>query len=142
MEYPLRVLRYGLVPDTGGPGKYRGGLSIRKDIQGLTPVLFSAHSDRHRIPPRGLKGGLSGSCGRFLLNPVVLQHYHYLATISFLMVREGDVISAQTAGGGGFGSPLERDPELVEHDNLQGKVSYQEACDRYGAALTEEGLVD
>jgi N-methylhydantoinase B len=60
MEYPLRVLHYGLVPDSGGPGKYRGGLSIRKDIQALKPVIFSAHSDRHRIPPWGLKGGLVG----------------------------------------------------------------------------------
>ena len=142
MEYPLRVLRYELVPDSGGPGKYRGGLSIRKDIQALKPVLFSAHSDRHRIPPWGLNGGLSGGRGRFLFNPNTPEKKIIASKVSDVVVREGDVISIQTAGGGGFGSPLERDPELVAYDYLQGKVSYQETRDRYGVALTGEGIVD
>jgi len=142
MEYPLRVLRYELVPDSGGPGKYRGGLSIRKDIQALKPVLFSAHSDRHRIHPWGLKGGLSGGCGRFLLNPNTPEKKVIASKISDVVVHEGDVISIQTAGGGGFGSPLERDPELVAYDYLQCKVSYQESRDRYGVALTGKGVVD
>lgn len=142
MEYPLRVLRYGLVPDSGGPGKYRGGLSIRKDIQSLKPLLFSAHSDRHRIPPWGLHGGLSGGCGRFLLNPNTQDKKVVASKVSDVLVREGDVISVQTAGGGGFGSPLERDPELVAYDYLQGKVSYQQARDHYGVVLTKEGSVD
>lgn len=142
MEYPLRVLRYELVPDSGGPGKYRGGLSIRKDIQALKPVLFSAHSDRHRIPPWGLKGGLYGGRGRFLLNPNSPEKQVIASKVSDVLVREADVISIQTAGGGGFGSPLERDPELVAYDCLQGKVGYQDARDRYGVALTEEGTVN
>jgi N-methylhydantoinase B len=142
MEYPLRILRYELVPDSGGPGKYRGGLSIRKDIQALKTVIFSAHSDRHRIPPWGLKGGLNGGCGRFLLNPNTLEEKIIPSKISDILVGEGEVISIQTAGGGGFGSPLERDPELVAHDCLQDKISYQDARDRYGVALTEEGVVD
>lgn len=142
MEYPLRVLCYGLVPDSGGPGEYRGGLSIRKDIQALKSVLFAAHSDRHRIPPWGLKDGLSGGRGRFLLNPNTPEEKIIASKISDVLVREGDVISIQTAGGGGFGSPLERDPELVAYDYLQGKVSYQDARDRYGVALTEDGVLD
>jgi N-methylhydantoinase B len=142
MEYPLRVLRYGLVPDSGGPGKYRGGLSIRKDIQALKPVLFSAHSDRHRIHPWGLEGGLCGGCGRFLLNPKISEEKIIASKVSDILVRSGDVISIQTAGGGGFGSPMERDPDLVAYDYLQGKVSDQEARDRYGVALTEKGVVD
>jgi N-methylhydantoinase B len=142
MEYPLIVLRYGLVPDSGGAGKYRGGLSIRKDIQALKPVLFSAHSDRHCIPPWGLKGGLSGGRGRFLLNPNTTEAKLIASKVSDVLVGEGDVISVQTAGGGGFGSPLERDPDLVAHDYLQGKVSTQEAHDRYGVALSDEGVVD
>ena len=102
MEYPLRVLRYGLVPDSGGPGKYRGGLSIRKDIQALKPVLFSAHSDRHRIPPWGLKGGSFGGCGRFRLNPDSPEMKIISSKVSDVLVHEGDVISVQTAGGGGI----------------------------------------
>ena len=142
MEYPLRVLRYGLVPDSGGPGKYRGGLSIRKDIQALKPVLFSAHSDRHCIPPWGLKGGLFGGRGRFLLNPNTTEEKLIASKVSDVLVGEGDIISIQTAGGGGFGPPLERDPELVAYDYLQGKVSSQESRERYGVALSEEGVVN
>jgi N-methylhydantoinase B len=142
MEYPLRILRYELAPDSGGPGEYRGGLSIRKDIQALKPVIFSAHSDRHRIPPWGLNGGLNGGCGRFLLNPNTPEEKTIPSKISEILVGEGEVISIQTAGGGGFGSPLERDPELVAHDCLQDKISYQDARNRYGVALTEEGVVD
>lgn len=142
MEYPLRVLRYELVPDSGGPGKYRGGLSIRKDIQALKPVLFSAHSDRHRIPPWGLKGGLHGECGRFLLNPNTPDEKTISSKISDILIGERKVISIQTAGGGGFGSPLERDPKLVAYDYLLGKVSYQDARNHYRVALMDEGVVD
>ena len=142
MEYPLRVVRYELVPDSGGPGKYRGGLSIRKDIQVLKPVLFSAHSDRHRIPPWGLHGGLFGGCGRFQLNPNSSEKVDIASKVSDILVRKGDVVSIQTAGGGGFGSPLERDPDLVAYDYIQGKVSELEARDHYGVAFTEQGAVD
>lgn len=142
MEYPLRVLHYGLVPDSGGPGKYRGGLSIRKDIEALKPVLFSAHSDRHRISPWGLNGGLGGGRGRFLFNPNTPEERVIASKVSDVLVGKGDVISIQTAGGGGFGSPLERDPERVAYDCLQGKVSHQAARDRYGVALSEDGAVD
>ena len=142
MEYPLRVLHYGLVPNSGGPGKYRGGLSMRKDFQALEPVLFSAHSDRHIIPPWGLNGGKSGGTGRFLLIPSTSEEKTIASKVSDVLVGEGDVISVRTAGGGGFGSPLERDPDLVAYDYLQDKISPQEACDRYGVVLSEEGVVD
>lgn len=142
MEYPLRVLRYELVPGSGGPGEYRGGLSIRKDIQVLKPVIFSAHSDRHRNPPWGLKGGLPGGCGGFLLNPNTPEEKIVPSKVSEILVGEGEVISVRTAGGGGFGSPLERDPEWVAYDYLQGKASNQEAYDHYKVVLTDEGVVD
>jgi N-methylhydantoinase B len=142
MEYPLRVLRYGLVPDSGGPGKFRGGLSIRKDIQALKPVLFSAHSDRHRIPPWGLKDGLPGGCGRFILNPKSPDMKVIASKVSDVLIREGDVISAQTAGGGGYGSPQERDPQRVVFDCKQAKVSEQQARDLYGVVLTKDAGVD
>ncbi len=142
MEYPLRVSYYGLVPDSGGPGKYRGGLSIRKDIQALRPVLFSAHSDRHRIPPWGLNGGLSGSCGRFVLNPGTPDEKRIPSKVSGVLVTAGSTLSIQTAGGGGFGSPLKRDTELVAFDYQQGKICAQIARDHYGVVLTKTGTVN
>jgi N-methylhydantoinase B len=142
LEYPLLVLRYGLVPDSGGPGKYRGGLAIRKDIQALKPLLFSAHSDRHRIPPWGLNGGLSGGCGRFLLNPNRKNQSVIASKISDILINKGEVMSIQTAGGGGFGSPLQRVPERVAKDYHLGKISDQQARDNYGVVLMEDGSID
>jgi len=142
LEYPMRVLRYGLVPDSGGPGKYRGGLSVRKDIQTLAPILFSSHSDRHRFHPWGLKNGLPGATGRFVLSPEKPNPQVISSKVSGMLMKKGDVLSVQTAGGGGFGSPLERDPECVARDRIQGKISRKQAQDVYGVVLKENGKVD
>lgn len=142
MEYPLRVLRYELVRDSGGPGKYRGGLSIRKDIKTLVPLLFSAHSDRHRIPPWGLMGGKPGARGRFLLNPGKARINIVRSKIAELKMNCGDVLSVQTAGGGGFGSPHDRNPQLVSRDFIQGKISRRQAKEPYKVVLTKEGKVN
>jgi N-methylhydantoinase B len=136
MEYPLRVLRYGLVPDSGGPGRFRGGLAIRKDIQALVPLLFSAHSDRHRYSPWGIQGGYPGKRGRFLLFSNNKRPRRIRSKISGFLLGKGDVLSAQTAGGGGFGSPLKREPERVLKDYLQGKLSRRQAQKDYGVVLT------
>ena len=142
MEYPLRILGYGLVPDTGGPGKFRGGLSIRKDIQTMVPLLFSAHSDRHRFSPWGLKGGGPGARGRFLLYSGQKRPHRIRSKTSGVLLRKGDVLSAQTAGGGGFGSPLERDPEHVLKDFSQGKLSRSHCQKYYGVVLTSTKRID
>jgi N-methylhydantoinase B len=142
LEYPLRVLCYELVPDSGGPGRYRGGLAIRKEYQALAPLLFSAHSDRHRIAPWGLEGGEPGARGRFTLNPGTAREQVIRSKVSGVLVRQGDVLRVQTAGGGGFGSPLERDPESVARDCALGKVSHEQARQVYGVVVTSEGAVD
>jgi N-methylhydantoinase B len=142
LEYPVRVWRYGLVPDSGGPGKYRGGLSICKEIEALAPMVFSGHSDRHRIAPWGLYGAMAGGCGRFVLDPNKPTERVISSKISGLLIRPGQVISVQTAGGGGFGSPLERAPEAVALDFVRGKISREQARQVYGVMLTEEGELD
>ncbi len=142
LEYPLRVLHYGLVPDSGGPGKYRGGLSIRKDIKAMKSLIFSAHSDRHCIAPWGLEGGLAGSCGKFLLNPDTPEEKVIASKVSDIILKEGDIISIHTAGGGGYGSPLDRDQKLVENDFRQGKVTSKEARLHYGVVFTDKGKAD
>lgn len=142
LEYPLRVLRYKLVSDTGGPGKFRGGLAIRKDIQALTTVIFSAHADRHRISPWGLNGGMSGSQGRFLRITRNGDQEIIPSKVSGVQIQSGEVLSAQTAGGGGFGSPLERDPCKVVYDVTQRKVSLKKALQAYGVVLTNIGELD
>jgi N-methylhydantoinase B len=136
MEYPLRVLRYQLIPDSGGSGRYRGGLAIRKDIQALVPMLFSAHSDRHRFSPWGIRDGTPGKRGQFLLYIGHKCTRRIRSKISGFLLRKGDVISAQTAGGGGFGHPINREPELVLQDFLQGKLSRGHSKKNYGVVLT------
>ena len=142
MEYPLRVLRYGLVPDSGGAGRFRGGLALRKDIQVQVPLLFSAHSDRHRFSPWGIQGGSPGKSGRFLLYSGRIRPERIRSKVSGLLLRKGDVLSAQTAGGGGFGSPLRREPERVLKDYLQGKLSRPQAQKDYGVVITRSKKIN
>ena len=142
MEYPLRVLYYGLIRDSGGPGKYRGGLAIRKDIKALSSVIFSAHSDRHRISPWGFNGGIPGGCGKFLLNPDTPEEKIIPSKVSDIIMNKGDIISIRTAGGGGYGSPLDRDEILVENDFRRGKVTLKAARLHYGVVFTDKGKID
>ena len=141
-EYPLRVLRYELVKDSGGPGRFRGGLAIRKDIQALVPVTFSAHADRHRIAPWGIRGGLSGRPGRFLHFPTNGLPQRLRSKVSGVKIDADGILSAQTAGGGGYGRPARRGAGAVERDFRSGKVSRAEARNRYRVILTAAGSTD
>ena len=134
-EYPLRVLRYGLVKNSGGAGKYRGGLGIAKEIMVLTPVLFSAHADRHRFRPWGLKGGLPGQPGQFLVQSPQKKRKKIPSKINGLLLQPGEILIARTAGGGGYGSPLERPPEKVLQDLRAGKISASQARQLYGVEI-------
>jgi N-methylhydantoinase B len=141
-EYPLRVLRYELVKDTGGAGRFRGGLGIRKDIQALVPVTFSAHADRHRVAPWGVGGGLSGKTGRFSASAGSGRPARLRSKVSDVAIQRGEVLSAMTAGGGGYGSPARRESEAVAGDFRSGKVSRAAARKTYRVALSKAGIVD
>jgi N-methylhydantoinase B len=142
MEYPLSVQRYQLVQDSGGPGKYRGGQALRKDIKTRAPVLFLSHSDRFRVPPWGLFGGSPGSCGSFILNKGTPHERRLPSKNKSIILEPGDVLNAQTAGGGGIGSPLERDPVSVIRDVQLGKVSRRQALSSYGVVVTKDNRID
>jgi len=142
MEYPLRILKYELVPDSGGAGQFRGGLAICKEIQALSPILFSAHSDRHLVSPWGLMGGQDGKRGRFLLNPGLPGSKRIKSKVSEVLIRKGDILRVQTAGGGGFGSPLKREPERVQKDFVQKKISRRQTREIYGVVFSRTGKID
>ncbi|MEA2015972.1 MAG: hydantoinase B/oxoprolinase family protein [Actinomycetota bacterium] len=119
-EFPLRVLKYELIPDSGGKGKYRGGLGIRRKIKILEDnVLFSSHGDRHKFPPRGWNGGESGKTGKFLINGKRIS-----SKCSGIVLSKGDVIIIETPGGGGFGDKKGRPKRLMEKDVRDGKMSW------------------
>ena len=142
LEYPLRVLRYELIPDSGGAGTFRGGLGIRKEFETLLPMLFLSHSDRHRIAPWGLHDGKDGTCGRFVLSPGTPHEKILPSKTSGIELNKGDIVSVRTAGGGGYGSPLFRTPEKVAVDLIQGKITKLTAEKEYGVRLTKSKTVD
>ena len=122
-EFPIRIERYGLVPDSGGAGKYRGGLAVERTWRCLTPnTSLIVRSDRARHAPYGLAGGRPGSC-----SSNVLVHAdgseEVLPSMFSITIQPGDLYVHRTAGGGGFGDPVERDPQAHADDIADGKVS-------------------
>ncbi|MCF8568543.1 hydantoinase B/oxoprolinase family protein [Alicyclobacillus tolerans] len=133
IEYPIMLERYELRNDSGGPGKFRGGLGLRRDFRVLEEIEFASHADRQKIPPWGLFGGGTGSVGRFVINPGTGTE-KTLATgkVSEFRLYPGDVLSVQTPGSGGYGPSLNRDPDKVKQDVLEEKVSRHSGKQDYG----------
>jgi N-methylhydantoinase B len=102
-SYPLQVLRYEILRDTGGLGKYRGGNGIRRDLLTRTDVQVSLISERRRLPPYGLYGGSPGALG---MNIVIRDGDETtLPGKGTFELKEGDILSIRTPGGGGYGEP-------------------------------------
>jgi len=122
MSHPLLVERYGLIPDSGGQGRCRGGLGISREVTILCPgATASISTERSVLSPWGLSGGGEGRRSRCSIkkNGIV----ESLPGKVTLKVAQYDSLTLETAGGGGFGNPLERDPERVKEDVLDGLVS-------------------
>jgi N-methylhydantoinase B len=141
--YPVRTLRYALIPDSEGAGRYRGGLGVLREyaFPGHAPT-FTILADRRRFPPRGLFGGEDGRPARYtLLKPG--GEAEDLPSKCTFTVSEGSTVRYETCGGGGYGAPWERDPGLVAHDVREGKVSVGRAASVYGVAIDPaSGAVD
>ena len=133
-NYPVRILRYELIDDSDGAGQYRGGLGLRRDyFFDRHQATFSILADRDREGPWGLFGGLPGKKAEYFLNPD--GDCVRLGSKVTLDVNPDDVISYRTCGGGGYGSPTDRDPALVLADVRDGKVSVARARDVYRVAI-------
>ena len=123
-EYPLRVTRYELVPDSGGAGEHRGGLAIRRDVAPIGHVCtFSGQGERFRHRPWGLFGGSPGETGRFALIDPEGRELALPGKPMTVEVPPGTTISTQTAGGGGYGDPQKRDTVKCAEDLDSGKFS-------------------
>ena len=120
---PVRVERYEFIADSGGKGKYRGGLGLRRDFRVMQPdATLNLLGDHAKFPPRGMRGGGDGATGRYVLNPETPEERVMPNKLSNYPLQNGDVISMQTPGGGGYGEPAERDPQNEERDRREGKV--------------------
>ncbi len=114
LEYPVRFERFGLWQDSGGPGRWRGGVGVRRDIRVLTDSVFTGRAtDRCRIPPPGAFGGRSGMGGGWVLNAGTDREQVLPEKVTSLPLRAGDVVTMLTSAGGGLGPAFERDPEAV-----------------------------
>ncbi len=138
-EQPLMIQQYGFVPDTGGAGKYRGGLAIVREYRLLADEgTLQVRSDRQKFLPYGLQGGKEGTPSSNTLNP---EKENLKLPSKFLKsIKRGDVLRHQTAGAGGWGNPLERDPQKVLEDILNEKFTPDYARREYGIVLKGDGL--
>jgi N-methylhydantoinase B len=135
-RYPVRVDRLELIPDSGGAGRHRGGLGLRKDFTLLADdVTFTNLLERTDSAPWGLHGGEAGTSGRTVLNPdAEATELHAKGTYT---LDHGDTVSFQLSGAGGFGDPDDRDPTAVQEDVQKGFVSAEAARKTYGVDLSD-----
>lgn len=127
---PIVVEHFGLIPDSGGPGRFRGGCGVRRDMRFMAAdVRFTNLSERQRFAPYGLFGGKPGALGRTLVGDRVV------GGKASEDMAYGEVVSFQLAGGGGYGDPFERDPAAVEADVRRGLVSPEAAARDYGVVV-------
>ena len=138
LNYPVRINGLSLVEDSEGPGRFRGGLGLRKDYLFDLHTTFTVLADRDKAGPWGAFGGHTGR---------VAEYVHVRDGVETKLISKttldlvpGDVISVRTCGGGGYGPPEERDPERVLRDVLEGKVSAERARDVYRVAIADRRL--
>ena len=136
-EFPTRITRFELIPDSGGAGEFRGGLGIRRDYLNLADARFSIRSMRHVMPPQGCAGGRSGRPGDIRINPGTAQEKRLPTRYADYPLRAGDRFRLDTPGGGGYGDPLMREPERVLADVREGAVTAQAAGREYGVVVTQ-----
>ncbi len=142
VEAGIKVLRYGLAQDSAGPGLHRGGFATEMVFQTFSPnsKVTARNRDRTRFTGWGIAGGLAGGPSKFILNPGTNRE-HDLKNTDILTMGPGDVLHVSCGGAGGWGNPLQRDPEAVLLDWRRGWVSVEHARDAYGVVI-EDGVLD
>jgi N-methylhydantoinase B len=135
-RFPFRVERLGLAVDSGGPGRFRGGLGYEKHIRMLRDAHFMSIADRSILACWGVRGGLAGRPFEVTIDPGGPDERVVDALADAEPVREGQVIRIRTTGGGGWGDPLERPYDEVERDLRWGKVSFEGAERDYGVVTS------
>ena len=134
--YPYIYNQYRYVPDTEGAGKYRGSLSLIREWEFVGDEgTAQLRVDRTRTRPWGIQGGHDGTFSKTTFNP---GRENLAVGKVTLPLKKGDVIRLQTAGAGGWGNPLEREPEMVLDDVRNEKISIKRAREVYGVVIDEK----
>ncbi|MBM85660.1 MAG: methylhydantoinase [Rhodospirillaceae bacterium] len=133
MEYPLLVERYGLIPDSGGAGQYRGGLGLQRVVRPLGhSCIFNGVGERFRNRPWGIFGGDAGASGSFWLEEADGSRRQLGHKPPDMPLREDQAVVVNTPGAGGYGEPRQRDPNSVAADRMSGKFSEDFIARNYG----------
>lgn len=140
-HYPLRIEVFETIPDSGGPGVHRGGNGLRLGYRFLESGTVSVHDDRWLTYPWGVRGGLPGSRSEKILVRMDGTREYLRSKQDNIQVEEGDLLYFNTWGGGGWGDPLERAPDLVALDVDRGLVT-RDGAKRYGVVLRDDLSVD
>jgi len=137
-EAPIRIHRYGLRQDSGGPGLHRGGLGLQREWELLCDqAIMTIRADRTKFQPWGLQGGKPGAPSINTLNP--MDAARRLPAKMHYDLKKGERILHQQAAGGGYGNPLLREPERVFWDWKNEKVSTEHAREAYGVVIDVSG---
>jgi N-methylhydantoinase B len=138
-EFTLRITRFAVTPDSGGAGKYRGGMGSTREYQvleeSIVPVRSLKGSLRSKLPPWGIFGGRSARVGDVFVNGAAVAD-----GVREVSLKPGDIVRVQTNAGGGLGDPFERDPERVLGDVLDGYVTIAAARAEYGVVIDADAL--
>lgn len=139
--YPMVIERWETIADTGGAGLHRGGNGVDVAYRFLEPGTIAIHDDRWLTYPWGVRGGDPGARGRKWIDRADGSTDILPSKVHDVAVHPGDVLHFVTWGGGGWGDPLERDPELVAKEVRRGLVT-ADGARRYGVVCSEKGMVD
>lgn len=134
-RFPFRIERLGLAVDSGGPGRYRGGLGYEKHYRLLVDTDFMCIADRSILSCWGVKGGKAGKPFQVTIDPGGPHEREIEGLVDAAPVKAGEIVRVRTTGGGGWGDPLDRPTTEVLRDLVWGKVSRQGAFDGYGVVL-------
>jgi N-methylhydantoinase B len=137
LRWPILVRRRELRTDSGGPGRYRGGLGMETEVEGLVEGQWSlTDMGRQQYPPWGIEGGKPGATSATLMKLPGETAFKPVSVVRH-MVPAGTAVVVATAGGGGWGDPVHRDPELVRKDVLNGYISVESASRDYGMVIAD-----
>ena len=140
-DFPLRIERYTVRPNSAGPGLNRGGTGVIRDVRVLCDrAELATRMENTLVAPYGVMGGRAGRTGRIVLNPGTPDERELPGQGDGVVVRRGDLLRFETCGGGGWGDPFTRDPMRVRQDVARGFVTVRGAMEDYGVLLDSATL--
>jgi N-methylhydantoinase B len=135
-DFPLQIEQYAMRTDSAGPGLYRGGCGVVRDVRVLCDKAeLGTRMENTKFPPYGVAGGRAGRPGRITLNPGTPDERQIQPIGDGVELKRGDLLRLETCGGGGWGDPYTRDSALVQQDVACGFVSLHGALEDYGVVL-------